>query len=158
MLKKLFVTAAAAAAVSVPLAGVAWADPPSDPDSSSNPTNPKPNNPPGQGGVPQEIGSLADNYNVNPNPGEPITPGSAFNVAKDAVKRDPVTGKNIPGVSTPEAYGTFIDTFTAPLLGVPPWEGPTPPGQGVKTFTPGCSSGRHLNTTGGTSGGVGVCS
>ena len=45
MLKKLFVTAAAAAAVSVPLAGVAWADPPSDPDSSSNPTNPKPNNP-----------------------------------------------------------------------------------------------------------------
>ena len=31
MLKKLFVTAAAAAAVSVPLAGVAWAEPPADP-------------------------------------------------------------------------------------------------------------------------------
>ena len=31
MLKKLFFTAAAAAAVSVPLAGVAWADKPSDP-------------------------------------------------------------------------------------------------------------------------------
>jgi hypothetical protein len=30
MLKKLFITAAAAAAVSVPLAGVAWADPESN--------------------------------------------------------------------------------------------------------------------------------
>jgi hypothetical protein len=34
MLKKLLVTAAAAAAVSVPLAGVAWADKPSDPGSN----------------------------------------------------------------------------------------------------------------------------
>jgi len=31
MLKKLFLTAAAAAAVSVPLAGAAWADKPDDP-------------------------------------------------------------------------------------------------------------------------------
>jgi hypothetical protein len=31
MFTKLFVTAAAAAAVSVPLAGVAWADQPTDP-------------------------------------------------------------------------------------------------------------------------------
>ena len=37
MIKKLFITAAAAAAVSVPLAGAAWADPPSE----------KSNNPPG---------------------------------------------------------------------------------------------------------------
>jgi hypothetical protein len=36
MLKKLFITAAAAAAVSVPLAGVAWADRPSDPGSNGS--------------------------------------------------------------------------------------------------------------------------
>jgi hypothetical protein len=36
MLKKLFITAAAAAALSVPLAGVAWADPPSDPGSTDS--------------------------------------------------------------------------------------------------------------------------
>lgn len=154
MLKKLFVTAAAAAAVSVPLAGVAWATPPD-------------NNPPGHpepgatgAGVPHEIGSLADTLGVQPpghDVGDPITPGSAFGLAKDLAKRD-ATGKNIPGVSMPEAYGTVIDTVTAPLLGLPPWEGNTPPGQGVKTFTLGCASGRHLNTTGGTRGGDGVCS
>lgn len=39
MFKKVFITAAAAAAVSVPLAGAAWADPTTNP-------------PPGPGGVP----------------------------------------------------------------------------------------------------------
>ena len=48
MLKKLFVTAAAAAAVSVPLAGVAWADKPSDPGSNGKGL--------GQGGVPAAAG------------------------------------------------------------------------------------------------------
>jgi hypothetical protein len=56
MIKKLFITAAAAAAVSVPLAGAAWADPPSD------------NNPPGQGatgpGVPHEAGSYFDSVSA----------------------------------------------------------------------------------------------
>ena len=47
MLKKLFVAAAAAAAVSVPLAGVAWADKPSDPGSNGNGSN-------GKGGIPNE--------------------------------------------------------------------------------------------------------
>ena len=52
MLKKLFVTAAAAAAVSVPLAGVAWADPPSDPGSNGNGI--------GKGGIPNKTGNFLD--------------------------------------------------------------------------------------------------
>jgi hypothetical protein len=44
-LKKLVVAAAAAAVVSVPLAGAAWADPSTAP-------------PPGPGGVPSEIGEI----------------------------------------------------------------------------------------------------
>ena len=48
MLKKLFVTAAAAAAVSVPLAGVALADT-GDPNGNGL----------GQGGVPQRLGDFA---------------------------------------------------------------------------------------------------
>jgi hypothetical protein len=69
MFKKLFITAAAAAAMSVPLAGVAWADPPSD------------NNPPGQGatgpGIPNEVAGVFGSD-------KPIPPGSVFsNIAKD---------------------------------------------------------------------------
>ena len=46
MLKKLFVTAAVAAAVSVPLAGVAWGEPAND-------------NPIGPGGLPERIAQVA---------------------------------------------------------------------------------------------------
>ena len=64
MLKKLFVTAAAAAAVSVPLAGVAWAD---TGDSNGNGI--------GAGGVPQKAGTvLKDNY-PNVYNGDPLTAG-----------------------------------------------------------------------------------
>ena len=124
MLKKLFVTAAAAAAVSVPLAGVAWADPSS-------------NDAPGQGGVPQESGDFATEHGANPS-NDPITPGSVFSgLAKN---KD-------PGVKMPDAYGDLIDAVIAPVLGAAPF-GSTPPGVGIKTFTPGCSSGRHLTTNG----------
>jgi hypothetical protein len=142
MFKRLFVTSAAAAAVSVPLAGAACADPPSDPGSNGNGI--------GAGGVPQKAGeTLSEGVtpNANPNPGGvgPVTPGSAFNVAKDA----------FPGVSTPVAYGNTLTVFWSGAPGVPPhtWTdpdlvaqtepfGPTPPGMGVKAFTPGCSHGR----------------
>jgi hypothetical protein len=122
MLKKLFVTAAAAAAVSVPLGGVAWATP-SD------------NNPPGQGatgpGVPHEIGGYLDSANANPNgPGNPVPPGQVFNLAKDLFK-------GLPGIqSTPDAVGAFVDAFYGNTA-----FGPTPPGLATKTFTPGCSRG-----------------
>ena len=141
MLKKLFVSAAAAAAVSVPLAGVAWATP-SD------------NNPPGQGvtgpGVPHELGGYLDSANANP---DPVPPGKLFNMAKDVFKTDPpVTGKNIPGVSTPEAVGAFVDT----VYGSDFAEDGVAPGLATKTLTPGCKSG-HTATAPNGNHGPGVC-
>src|SRR4051794_26231202 len=96
MLKKLFATAAAAAAVSVSLAGAAWATP-SD------------NNPPGQGttgpGMPHEIGAFGDavaaaNLNlpsINPRGSGPLPPGQEYSaIAK------------LPG-STPEAVAGVVN-------------------------------------------------
>ena len=134
MLKKLFITAAAAASVSVPLAGVAWATP-SD------------NNPPGHDasgpGIPHAVGATLDAVsaanpnlpNLNPNgTGNPVPPGPAFNQAKD----------QNPGVSTPTAVGVFVDKEFNDYLGIPGTTFGTdglPPGLAVKTFTPGCKSG-----------------
>ena len=93
MLKKLFVAAAAAAVVSVPLAGVAWADPPSDPGSNGNGI--------GKGGVPQKAGTFANSFGPDATGALPARsgkapPGSAF---KQAAK--------LPG-NTPDAYGDFL--------------------------------------------------
>jgi hypothetical protein len=126
MLKKLFVTTAAAAAMSIPLAGVAWADPPADPGGADNGV--------GTGGVPGRIGDIGEQVGINPS-GEPITPGETFQWAKDM----------FPSVNMPEAYGAYTDAVIAPLLGDPP-SGRTPPGMGVKTLTPGCN---HGSTWGG---------
>jgi hypothetical protein len=124
MFTKLFITAAAAAAVSVPLAGVASADPPSG------------NNPPGQGatgpGMPHELGAFADSIGLNPNgQGQPIPPGQEINLAKAAS----------PGVSTPVAVGTFINNVYAATGNPNTTFGPTAPGMAVKSFSPGCASG-----------------
>ena len=81
MLKKLFVTAAAAAAVAVPLVGVAGADP-------------APDNP----GVPGNI--------PGPTPGQSTSPGSLIKGAAQ-----------VPDSNVPDLVG--------------------PPGQTIKTFTPG---------------------
>jgi hypothetical protein len=145
MLKKLFITAAAAAAVSVPLAGVAWAEPSPD------------NNPPGQGatgpGVPHELGGYLDSLGANPlGADEPVPPGRLFNIAKDGFKTDPDTGKNIPGVSTPDAVGAFVDTVYGSDFGV---DG-VAPGLATKTLTPGCKSG-HTATAPNGNHGPGVC-
>lgn len=155
MLKKLFITAAAAAAASVPLAGAAWATP-SD------------NNPPGQGttgpGIPHEAGAFADAVSeanpglppLNPNVSGPLPPGQFYrNIAK------------LPG-STPEAaavavngiYGTYsnipdIDPPGTPVQTNPPFER-IPPGMATKTFTPGCASG-HTATNPAVNGGGAVC-
>jgi len=143
MLKKLFITAAAAAAVSVPLAGVAWADKPT-----------QPNNPPGQNptgpGVPHGVGATLDTVtaigrartgnpdlpDLNPNEtGNPVPPGQAFKQAKDQFP----DAKN-----TPTAVGAFVDKEFNDYLGIPGTTFGTdglPPGLAVKTFTPGCQSG-----------------
>jgi hypothetical protein len=136
MIKKLFITAAAAAALSVPLAGAAWADPPSD--------NAAPGAP-GEGGIPQKAGSFFDSVsaanpglpNLNPNGSGPIAPGTVFS-----------TIAKLPG-STPAALGGFVNSIygaygTPEAGGVPVVTtfGVVPPGMAIKTFTPGCSSGR----------------
>ena len=138
MLKKLLITAAAAAAVSVPLAGVAWADPPSDPGSNGSGI--------GAGGVPQKFGDFADSVNLNPNgTGNPVPPGQEINIAKGL----------FPGVPTPTATGEFINGVYA-SIGVPTTFGPTPPRLAVKTFTPGCTSG-HTATDSGVNNGGSIC-
>jgi hypothetical protein len=125
MIKKLFITAAAAAAMSVPLAGVAWADPPSG------------NNPPGQGatgpGIPNEVAGLFGSP-------KPVPPGSVFStIAKE------------PG-NVPAGAGNFLNTFYGGTTNF----GPTAPGLGTKTFTPGCTSG-HTATDPAVNGGGSIC-
>jgi hypothetical protein len=143
MFKKLFVTAAAAAAVSVPLAGVAWAAPPSDPGSTDNPI--------GQGGLPQKLGSFVDTGITDGDPltpslnqgGGPTPPGSAF-----------VKGfAQVPGVNTPQVVGQFenglwsqqqIVNSDGTLTSIPTTFGDTPPGLALKPLTPGCNKGREV--------------
>lgn len=122
MLKKLFVTAAATAAVSVPLAGAAWAtpennEPPGQRDTTS-----------GQPGMPGVVGQVADGYGTNPNPGEALPPGQVFSNLKDL----PFGGKN-----TPERYANALNALTPVDVG-----DSLSPGLGVKTGTPACKNGR----------------
>jgi hypothetical protein len=107
MVKKLLVGVVSAGALTVSLAGAAWADT----------GNGKGN---GAGGVPGAIGNRLSA------PG-PVTPGSVINgLAKE------------PGTNTPTAVGAYeSENFGAPNV-------PTPPGQVVKIFTPGCKPGRSL--------------
>ena len=93
MFKKLFFTAAAAAAVSVPLAGVAWAtpsnnEPPGQRDTTS-----------GQPGIPGVVGEVADGFNTNPYPGQTLPPGQIFSNLEDTYL----------GSNTPERYATAIN-------------------------------------------------
>ena len=147
MLKKLIVTAAAAAAMSVPLAGVACADKPSDPGSNGKGL--------GQGGVPAAAGAYLQRTYPDADPPFPdkVTPGSVFSQAA-----------KLPG-NTPEGYGAALtqqfntlglpDVFpsgsspeaTPPPMGTTYTVGPTIPGSVVKLFTPGCSSGKSPRPT-----------
>ena len=63
MLKKLMVTVIAAGALSVPLAGVAWGDPPTDPGANGDGV--------GAGGIPRVLGD-------NSGGADPIPPGSVL--------------------------------------------------------------------------------
>jgi hypothetical protein len=152
MLAKLFITAAAAAAVSVPFAGAAWATP-SD------------NNPPGQGatgpGIPHEAGAFADAVTaanpglppLNPNGSGPLPPGQFYrNIAK------------LPG-STPEAAAVAVNGIYGTCSNIPDTDPPSPvqttfdrvpPGMATKTFTPGYASG-HTATDPAVNGGGPVC-
>jgi hypothetical protein len=131
MLQKLFVTAAAVAAMSVPLAGVAWAEPASDPGDTGI----------GTGGVPEKLGNFLDTGitpSANPS-GAAITPGSVVNGLAKA-----------PG-TTPDAVGQFetglwaTHTLTGEGEVQTVW-GSTPPGLAIKPITPGCSHGHTAVT------------
>ncbi len=139
MFKKLFITAAAAAAVSVPLAGVAWATPANNEPPGQRDT------PSGQPGIPGVVGEVADALGVNPNPGEALPPGQGFKELKDGsvtVNGVPIT---IEGGNAPERYADFINQVT----GLPVGE-KLPGGLGIKSGTPACKSGQ-------TGGNLGLC-
>jgi hypothetical protein len=140
MLKKLFITTAAAAAVSVPLAGAAWAAP-SD------------NNPPGKGGVPSEAGSALAALGLPTDPFKPtdpsstdprVSPGSAFSQAA-----------KLPG-NTPTAYGNLLNG-TFQTVNIDTDFGPTKPGQVTKLFTPGCNQGNSSQVPDSGNPAVGGC-
>jgi hypothetical protein len=130
MIKKALVAVIAAGALSVPLAGVAWAEPQSDPGNGGGI---------GAGGLPgaagKFLGGLGENPSDpnNPTSTDPASPGLTFsNTAK------------VPNLNNPAAYGDALNAFAGrhPELGIPPGSfGDTPPGMGAKAFTPGCANG-----------------
>jgi hypothetical protein len=92
MLKKLFVTAAAAAAVSVPLAGLAYADQPDDPGA-------------GNQGVPDRAAAAVEAFGGSVDGFQSgnstvVAPGTAYS-----------TGAKVPGLNTPDGYGVALNTY-----------------------------------------------
>jgi hypothetical protein len=143
MLKKLFITAAAAAAVSVPFAGAAWAEPQSDPSSTDTGI--------GKGGMPEKLGNfVATGVTPSAGTGDPIPPGHEFNLAKDT--HDLLH----PGVraSGPVATGEFESLLWSShtladgtVIPSDPNEwGNVLPGLAIKTLTPGCDKGAVCRT------------
>ena len=113
MLKKLLITAAAAAAVSVPLAGGAWADPPSEPGSTDNGV--------GAGGMPHRLGDFAATGVTPPlaPSNDKIPPGQEFNTAKDyyaAVHPGQKANTPLPLRSSNPLFGQAALSQTEPLF------------------------------------------
>jgi hypothetical protein len=140
MLKKLFVTAAAAAAMSVPLAGVAWADKPEDPGA-------------GNQGVPDRAtGAVVSVLAANGVPESTINATlDAFESGKSGVVAPGTAyslGAKVPGLNTPDGYGVALNTFYSGF-GIDPGSvnpidpgepfGRTIPGSVTRSFTPGCT-------------------
>jgi hypothetical protein len=137
MFKKLFFAAAVAAAVAVPLAGVASADA-GDPNGNGV----------GKGGMPQRLGDFAAT-GVTPAlapTNDPIPPGQEFNTAKDYYAAVHPGQK----ANTPTAVGefeSFVWTGRTLADGTPVSNDPNDwtnitPGLAVKPLGPGCGKGR----------------
>ncbi len=132
MIKNALLALIAAGALSVPLAGAAWAEPSADPGS--------PHNEVGKGGIPQKLGDfVASGVTPAAGTGDPVPPGQEFNLAKDL----------FPGEPTPDAIRDFESalwsTHTLADGTVIPsdpelWEDITP-GLAIKPLTPGCDRG-----------------
>jgi hypothetical protein len=135
MLTKCFVAGAAAAALSVSLAGMALADKPADPGSAGSGI--------GSGGVPQNIGTFLDT-GVTPSlipGGAPIAPGKVIG----ELANEPGNVPTNVGQFEANLWATHSRSDGAQVQSV--W-GPTPPGMSVKFFTPGCGIGRTAVTDG----------
>jgi hypothetical protein len=141
MLKKLFVTAAAAAAMSVPLAGAAWADKPDDPGA-------------GNQGVPDRATAAVVNTLSNQGVPDPVINATldAFQSGKSGVVAPGTAyslGAKVSGLNTPDGYGVALNTFYGafgidPGL-VNPYDpgqpfGRTIPGSVTTAFTPNCAN------------------
>ena len=141
MFKKALLVVIATGTLSVPLAGMAWAEPPSDPGSTDNGV--------GQGGIPTKLGTFVDTGITGKQPGTPsrnpggapTPPGKVF--ISQAAKA--------PG-PTPAAMGqlesqiwsayTLADGTIVPSD--PAEWGNVPPGLAIKPLTPGCDKGRSV--------------
>jgi hypothetical protein len=124
MLKKLFVTAAAAAAVSVPLAGAAWAEPPADPGA-------------GNQGVPDRAAGAVESILGNPDALDGLQNGNSGVVSPGAAFK---LGAKVPGLNTPDGYAVALNGFYVsqgrPDLAT--FEPPLIPGSVTTQFTPAC--------------------
>ena len=133
MFKKLFFTAAAAAAVSVPLAGAAWAEPPSDPSSTDNGM--------GRGGMPEKLGNFVDS-GVAPDDlpfSAPLPPGEVIN---GLAKADNINTPDAVAGFESNLWGTHTLVDGTPLpSNLDEW-GNITPGLAIKPLTPGCDKGR----------------
>jgi len=132
MFKKLFFTAAAAAAVSVPLAGAAWASPPDDPGS-------------GNQGVPDKAKNFIESNfgpdaTLDPVTGESLASGNSGVLAPGTAFS---SGAKVSGVNAPEGYADALNTFYDQQIGANPGYVRVIPGQAAKLFTPGCGTGNQ---------------
>ena len=112
MFKKLLFTAAAAAAVSVPLAGAAWAAP-DDPNADHV-----------NQGVPDKAGAYVESVfgaefrdTQTSGKSDTLAPGTAYK-----------QGAKLPGYNTPDGYGVLLNqTYPAelipPVASLPPFQG-----------------------------------
>jgi hypothetical protein len=141
MFKKLLVTAAAAAAVSVPLAGAAWADKPDNPGA-------------GNQGVPDRATAAVVNTLSDQGVPDPVINATvdAFQSGKSGVVSPGTAyslGAKVPGVNTPDGYGIALNTFYG-AFGIVPGSvnefdpgqpfGRTIPGSVTTALTPNCAN------------------
>jgi hypothetical protein len=121
MIKKLFITAAAVAAVSVPLAGAAWADKPDDPGA-------------GNQGVPDRAAAAVEAFGgsldgFQSGNSTVVTPGTAYS-----------TGAQVEGLNAPDGYALAVNAYWVsqghPELAI--YEPPLIPGSVTTQFTPAC--------------------
>jgi hypothetical protein len=139
MIKKALVAVIAAGAMSVPLAGVASADQPSDPGSTDNAI--------GQGGVPTKLGTFVDTGITGKQPGTPsLNPGGAptppGKVFISGAAKAPGPTPLAMGQLESQIWSAYNLADGTAIPSDPAEWGNVPPGLAIKPLTPGCDKGR----------------